>query len=53
MQISIVISFDNGKESKAQRKLRIAETHNGATTRPRVIGDKRKKAPRYKTKDLD
>lgn len=29
MQISIVISFDNGKESKAQRKLRIAETHNG------------------------
>ena len=43
--ITITISIDTGKETPAQRKVRIAETQNGRKTRTRAIPDKRHKAP--------
>lgn len=49
----MTIGFGNGKESKAQRRLRIAETENGRMFRQRTIADKRKKAPRFKKNPLD
>lgn len=48
MPITITITIDTGKETPAQRRVRIAETQNGRKTRTRSIPDKRKKAPKYK-----
>ena len=44
MAITITITIDDGKETKAQRKERIKLTNNGATTRSRTIKDKKKEA---------
>ena len=46
--VTITISIDTGKETPAQRKVRIAETQNGRKTRTRTIPNKRKKEPKYK-----
>lgn len=46
--ITITISIDTGKETPAQRNVRIAETQNGRKTRTRTIPDKRRKAPKHK-----
>lgn len=48
MPITITITIDTGKETPAQRRVRIAETQNGRKTRTRSIPDKRKKAPKHK-----
>lgn len=42
MKFTITIEFD-GKETKAQRAIRIAETNNGRTTRTRTVPDKKRK----------
>ena len=46
--VTITISIDTGKETPAQRRVRIAETQNGHKTRTRAIHDKRRKAPKHK-----
>ena len=46
--VTITISIDTGKETPAQRRVRIAETQNGHKTRTRAIPDKRRKAPKHK-----
>lgn len=51
--ITITISIDTGKETAAQRKVRIAETQNGRKTRTRAIPDKRHKAPKHKKNPID
>ena len=51
--ITITISIDSGKETPAQRKVRIAETQNGCKTRTRSITDKRHMAPKHKKSPID
>ena len=46
--VTITISIDTGKETPAQRNVRIAETQNGRKTRTRTIPDKRRKEPKYR-----
>lgn len=44
MKIAITIDIDNnGKETKAQRRVRIAESENGRKLRTRSVPDKRRK----------
>lgn len=46
-------SCDAAKETKAQRAMRVAETENGRKFRSKRIENKKKKAPRYKDRDLE
>ena len=46
--VTITISIDTGKETPAQRRVRIAETQNGRQSRTRAIPDKRRNSPKHK-----
>ena len=46
--VTITISIDTGKETPAQRRVRISATENGRKTRTRAIPNKRRKSPKHK-----